>query len=200
MTIDITNLNGNVIGTNKPLNGIAEVSNVRSIFTQYCQQRSAILDQEACLCNTPSPWPYSILATSCRGILSNSYRVIESEFLLKPFIFKYKQVGKKTKLLPLDSYYVGHLVRSLAKTVMAEESIEIFVRAKRTAYILYDYWFHKKEYINDISFNVRTDLKNIISYIIDVSYKEEYKHLDTTSMVEALRLKLDAEELLASTQ
>lgn len=200
MSVDILDQNGNVIGRNDPLNGIAEVSNVRKTFTEYCKVRQAILDQEAAVIASQSPYPYDLLHDACTGVQSSYYRVIDSPHLMKPFIFKYKNAKSGVKPLQYYDKDGHHLKYSLARSVMAEETIEIFTRAKRVAYILYDYWFHQRDKISEISFCVRTEIQNLISYIIDKSCTPTYRTMDTTSMVEALRLKLDAEELLASTQ
>jgi hypothetical protein len=197
MAIEIQG-NNEVIGCNTHLNDINNITNVRNVFeTIYIPKRNKIFEQEQKIISR-AEYPFDKIHDGCKGVISNSYRTIISTHLIKPFIFKYHKKGKEIKLAPAYSYHIVGLIRSLSKTIMADESIEIYERAKRTAYILYDYWFHTKENIKDISFSVRTDLKNIISYIIESSYNDTYKHLDTTAMVEALRLKLNAEELLAS--
>lgn len=202
MSVDIRDVNGQIIAQNTPLNGIAEVSNVRKTFEMYCKKRDQILTQEFSICNSGPGYPFKYLTDGCTGVLSGAFRVIQSDLLIKPFIFKYKNAKKGIE--PLSSFYASRLKYSLAKNIMAEESIDLFTRAKRAAYIAYDYWYHKKVSIREISFCVRTELQNLISYIIDVSDKspgrngKDYRELNTMEMVEALRLKLDAEELLAS--
>lgn len=197
---EIVDNEGIVIGKNTPLNGIAEINNVRKTFENYCKHRQSILVQETAMVDCQSQYPFYILHNACRGVQSSTYRVIESQYLIKPFIFKYK--NSKSGVKPLHDYKKDgyHLKYSLARSIMSEESIDVTTRSKRVAYILYDFWFHHKEKISEISFCVRTDIQDLISYIINKSYTSTYRHLNTVSMVEALRLKLDAEELLASIQ
>lgn len=197
--VKIIDRDGKEIGDNNHLNGITNVNNVRKVFEGYIKNRDKILEQENLIVNSDQNRPWDIISEACRGVISNNYRVITSEeHLVKPFIFKYKQIGKKTKLYPLGSYYINHLKASLAKTVLANEEIDIDIRVKRAAYILYDYYFHKKDNIKEISFCVRSDIKNIIIYIIDNACNDTYRHIDTVEIVEGLRRKLDAEDLLAS--
>jgi len=196
--VKILDSDGREIGDNNHLNGITNINNVRRVFEDYLGDRDKILQQEDYIINSRDIYPFKELGEASKGVVSESYRVITSSYLVKPFIFKYKKIGKKTKLYPLGSYYIKHLISSLGKTVLASEDIEIDIRSKRVAYILYDYYFHKKDNIKEISFSVRSDIKDIIAYIIDKACNDIYRHIDTVEIVEGLRKKLDAEELLAS--
>lgn len=197
MSVDILDENGRIIGKNNPLNGIADVSNVRNLFKKYSQQRDQILNQEEMLREGQGEI-WASLNSACKGVASPYYRVIDSSYLIKPFIFKYK--NEKKGVEPLSNYKREgyHLRNSLGKTVLGDESIEISIRAKRTLYILYDFEFHNTDSFSQMSFWVRSDLMKLISYIIDSSYSPTYRILNTTAMVEALRLRLNDEEAKAN--
>lgn len=187
-----------VIGVNKPLNGIVEQNNIIETFENYLTQKDSILLQEEGIVKCSSINYFRDFHNACKGVLSSSYRVIESPYLIKPFIFKYKT--SKKGIEPLSNYKREgyHLRNSLARTVMGDESVDISLRAKRVVYILYDFEFHNADDIDTVSFLVRSDIVRVISYIINKAETKSFNQLDTYSMVEALRIRLNIEEAQAN--
>lgn len=197
--VPILDKTGNKVGDNVPLNQIefsGRTGEIRSIYANLMKDKEQILEIEEKVLNS-NDYPYEDIRNGCTGVVSNSYRCIISECLRKPFIFKYKQRTKtKAKLEVLSDYYVSHLKRSISKTVMGDSVRSPLLRGVASTYILYDYWFYKKDTIREVTLNVIVDLRSIISYIIDNSCNDYYRNLDTSSMVSALRACLNSQELL----
>lgn len=192
--------NDNVkLGENVPLvqltiNG--RLTEIRSSFAQAMGIKDEILKEEEMLMEG-NKFPFKELREGCTGVVSNQYRCLISNHLKKPFIFKYKQYTKnKTKFEAINKYTVNHLRRSLAKTVMGDETRDPLFRAIIATYVLYDYWFHSKKTIREVTHNVIVDIRTLISYIIDNSCNEFYRELETNAMVSALRVCLNNQELV----
>ena len=136
--------------------------------------------------------PFKELNLLCRQTIDEGYRILTSEVLPIPFIFKFK--GKFVK--PLNTYEMRHIQSSVIKSILLDGDGDFDIRINRAIYVLYNYWFFHKKDIESITHNVCIDIENIISILIDKGFTTYRKYIITNELVEKLREKLMSEKLM----
>lgn len=96
-------------------------------------------------------------------------------------IFKYK----KNKYKLLQDYYTKHLYSSLIK-LLIDKNHSIDKKINVIIFLLYNYWFYKKDNMMDISHNVCVSIESLIYVLIDKGLTL-YKDFDTGTIVKKLR-------------
>ncbi len=125
-----------------------------------------------------------------KSVESNFYRVLTLDDL--PLIFKYKNAS----INPLYKYISKHLMSSIIKRILLDGPGETKQRINRAVYILYYYWFSRKDKIKDIIHNVCIDIENIIGILINNGLTTYKDYTVSGELVEELRNKLRIEKLM----
>lgn len=136
--------------------------------------------------------PFRSLNLLCRQTIDNGYRIIISDSLPIPYVFKYK--GETIK--SLHEYRTVHIQSSLIRSVLLDGDGQIDARINRIIYILYNYWLLHKDSITEITFNVCVDIECIISTLIDKGFTLYRDYTITGPLVDRLRDKLINEKLI----
>jgi hypothetical protein len=176
---------------NTSINNLANPRLARSTFKSQVENSAIIKELYDGIVNGESE-DYKTLNLLCKQTVDNGYRIILSDLLPIPFVFKFK--GKSIK--SLYEYEDVHIQSSIIKTLLLDGDGDLDSRVNRAIYILYNYWFFHKNNISDITLNVCVDIENIISIIIDKSLTIYREYTITGEIVDKLREKLVNEKLL----
>lgn len=188
------NLSDNSVARNIPIDCLDNFRSIRNSFKNYLVDKDVILIRFLNIV-TPADSIDIGLNELCKATIDNGYRVLiteNKEIIKMPFLFKYKNRG----LNPLFKYFSKHVKSSVIKSVLLDGDGDIDRRINRTIYILYHYWFFKKNTIQDITHNVCIDIESIISAFIDEGFTTYKDYTITNAVVDKLREKLMSEKLL----
>ena len=188
------NLTDNSVARNIPIDCLNNFKSIRNIFKNYLPIKDIILIR---FLNIVIPID-SIdvgLNTLCKMTVDNGYRALitdNKEIIKMPFIFKFKGKG----LNPLFKYAPKHIKSSSIKSILLDGEGDIDRRINRMLYVLYHFWFFRKDTIQDITHNVCIDIESIITALIDDGFTVYKEYIITNDLVEKLRDKLTTEKLL----
>jgi hypothetical protein len=175
---------------NTSINNLVNPRLARATFKSQLSNLEAIKEAYDGIVNGTTE-DYRSLNLLCKQTVDNGYRIILTDLLPIPFVFKFK--GKTIK--SLYEYEDVHIQSSMIRLLLDGDG-DLDSRINRMVYILYNYWFFHKNNIKDITMNVCVDIENIISIIIDKSLTLYREFTITGEIVDKLREKLLNEKLL----
>lgn len=182
-----------VTAINTTINNLSNPRSTRSYFKSKIQEVESIKSWYTGIALGVDE-PFRSMNILCRQTIDNGYRIIISDSLPIPYVFKYK--GKTIK--SLHEYGTVHIQSSMIRSILLDGDGDLESRINRMTYILYNYWMLHKTTIQEVTFNVCVDIESIISTIIDKGLTLYREYTITGEIVDKLREKLLNEKLLNS--
>jgi hypothetical protein len=169
-------------------------NSMRSYFKEELKYKKDTISQTESIISPKTP-EYIALNNACKMSIGNSLRVLvvdEKDKLRIPLILKY---NIKNKLTLFKDYTSRHMISSILKNCIMDSKGSLSEGMLRGMYLMYYYWFFRKDSIKEITSNVCVDMENMISLVMDKA-QTLYRSYDTVSVVYKLREKLSSEKVI----